>query len=123
MGSISKLIFPQGGLNFKVKIHFREIFCPVIPSIVSVRFITEPQYDKVLYENIGYVLRDINPKVSVKIKTTREFHDRFWIVDEKKGLFIGTSLNGLGRKYALTDFINDEDIADIVEKLKQLNLL
>ena len=54
---------------------------------------------------------------------TNDFHDRFCIADEVKALFIGTSLNGIGRKYALADFMEDEDTATIVKELRRASLI
>jgi hypothetical protein len=64
-----------------------------------------------------------NPKVRFKRVTTDAFHDRFWIVDRSKGLFLGTSANSLGYKYALADRLEDADVADIIAELIALRLL
>ena len=102
---------------------FREIFGLVIPKLAMVRFITKPDHDRALYKDIKSVLIDLNPGINVVHKTTKDFHDRYWIADEVKGLFIGTSLNGIGKKYALVDFMEDEDTATIVKELKQASLI
>lgn len=102
---------------------FKEIFGSVIPQIASLRFITKPDYDEALYQSITQLLVGFNPQISVSCRTTNDFHDRFWIADEKKGLFVGTSLNGIGKKYALTDFMKDEDTAVIMEEIRRLHLL
>lgn len=102
---------------------FREIFGSVIPKVATVRFITKPNHDRALYEDIRSVLVDLNPEINVVHRTTKDFHDRFWIADEVKGLFIGTSFNGIGRKYALADFMKDEDTATIVEELRRASLI
>ena len=102
---------------------FREIFRSVVPKVASVRFITEPKYNEALYQDIKNVLVELNHKINVIHKTTEDFHDRFWIADEMKGLFVGTSLNGIGRRYALVDFMEDEDTATIVKELRRASLL
>lgn len=102
---------------------FREIFGLVIPKVAMVRFITKPDHDRALYKDIKSVLIDLNPEINVVHKMTNDFHDRYWIADEVKGLFIGTSLNGIGRKYALADFMEDEDTATIVKELKRASLI
>jgi len=38
-------------------------------------------------------------------------------------LVIDTSLNGIGKRYALVDFMKDEDTATIVEELRQASLI
>jgi hypothetical protein len=69
------------------------------------------------------VLIDLSPKIDATLKMTDDFHDRFWIADKAKGLFVGTSLNGIGKKYALVDVMRDEDTATIVKELRRVNLL
>lgn len=102
---------------------FREIFGLVIPKIAVVRFITKPEHDREVYNDIKSVLIDLNPKIIVVHKMTNDFHDRYWIADEVRGLFIGTSLNGIGRKYALVDFMKDEDTAIIMKELRRASLI
>jgi len=101
----------------------REIFSLVIPKVAMVRFITQPKHNRALYEDIKSVLIDLNPEIKVVYKMTEDFHDRFWIADEVKGLFIGTSFNGIGKKYALVDFMKDEDTATIVKELRRASLI
>ncbi len=101
-----------------------DIFAQVINGIKEVRFITSSKhYDKSLYEDIERLFKILNNQVVIECKTTEDFHDRFWIVDEVKGLFIGTSLNGIGKRYALVDNMSDEDTKTIVEELRKLDLL
>lgn len=101
----------------------REIIGPIIPKIKSARFITRAEYDGALYDAISRIFTDLNPQMDISHRTTNDFHDRFWIVDETRGMFVGTSLNGLGKKYALTDFIRNEDTVIIVEELRKAKLL
>ena len=40
---------------------------------------------------------------SVRIKMTTDFHDRFLIIDDKEGYFIGASIKDAGKKsFAIT---------------------
>ena len=49
-------------------------------------------------------------------------HDRFWIdVDSYKGIVMGTSFNGIGKKLALIDFLKETDAKDIIDTLKGIN--
>jgi len=102
---------------------FRGIFGSVIPKVATVRFITKPDYDMALYKDINSVLVELNPQINVFHRVTEAFHDRFWIADEVKGLFIGTSFDGIGRRYALADFMEDEDTATIVKELRRASLI
>lgn len=101
----------------------RGIFSSVIPKIDSIRFITKPDYDKELYRDITQLLIGLSPKINTIHNTTDDFHDRFWIADKAKGLVVGTSLNGIGKRFALVDFMRDEDTATIVKELKRARLL
>ena len=49
-----------------------------------------------------------------------EINDRFWIGDQTRGIVIGTSLTGLGNRYALMDYISDQDSADIYARYQAL---
>lgn len=57
------------------------------------------------------------------IHETNEYHDRIWISDRKKGFFTGTSINGIGKKLALINFIKSEDVEFIIEILQGAELL
>ena len=63
------------------------------------------------------------PALTVVTHTSSTFHDRFWIADGDRGLFVGTSLNGLGKRYALADYLSTGDAKDIHAELSQLGLL
>jgi hypothetical protein len=102
---------------------FKDIFLPSIGKVASFNFITKPNFDQNLFQDCKRLLLTLNPNLNVDCKTTDDFHDRFWIVDQTKGLFVGTSLNGVGKRYALVDFIRDEDTKEIVNTLEQLKLV
>ena len=115
---LEKTAYQEGYIDL-----IREVFKPVVPQVGSIIFITKSNYDPALYQKVAQIFARINPKIRVFIKTTEDFHDRWWIVDEVKGLFIGTSLNGIGRKYALSDYIDEKDVADIMHELRKQHLL
>ncbi|MDD2814962.1 MAG: hypothetical protein PHP00_04395 [Thiotrichaceae bacterium] len=47
---------------------------------------------------------------------TNEFHDRFWIdPDNCLGIVMGTSLNGIGKKIALIDKLQQQDVIDVTK--------
>jgi hypothetical protein len=102
---------------------FKDIFLPSIGKVASFNFITNPNFNQNLFQDCKRLLLTLNPNLNVDYKTTDDFHDRFWIVDQTKGLFVGTSLNGVGKRYALVDFIRDEDTKEIVNTLEQLKLV
>ena len=102
---------------------FTDIFSPTISNIKHMNFITCPKYNTDLFSDFKESLIRLNPELSVVCKTTKEFHDRFWIIDRTKGLFIGTSLNGIGKRYALVDIIRDNDTKDLMNVLMKLQLV
>jgi len=56
----------------------------------------------------------------ISTKYSDVFHDRFWIADEVRGVFVGTSLNGIGRRYAIIDYLQQRDVVDIVQRYDQI---
>jgi hypothetical protein len=63
---------------------------------------------------------DKKPGIIISIKYTEVFHDRFWIADQSRGLFVGTSLNGIGKRYSLVDYLREEDVKDIYARFGAL---
>src|SRR4030042_2650101 len=102
---------------------FEQIVNSVIGKIKLVRFVTLPSYNDELYKKTVTLLENMNPHISVEHSKSEYFHDRFWIADDQRGIFVGTSLNGLGNKYALVDNIRDSDTNSIVEELRRLELI
>lgn len=102
---------------------FEDIFAPSIGNVNTVSFITKPGYDEKLLIKFKNLLTTLNPKVSITCRTTSDFHDRFWIIDRIKGLFIGTSLNGIGKRYTLFDVICDEDTKEIIRVLEESEMI
>lgn len=71
-------------------------------------------------------VQSINPNIQISHYCTNEIHDRFWINPiNKKGLVIGTSLNGILKKYSFFDNLRDDDVGEILEVIRGLfpNLL
>jgi hypothetical protein len=60
------------------------------------------------------------PNVTTIRKYSQAFHDRFWIADGQRGTFIGTSLNGVGRRYAVIDCLQDVDTEHLINRYNQL---
>ena len=102
---------------------FGHIVKSVIGKIKLVRFVTQPSYSDELYKKTVTLLESMNPHISVEHSKSEYFHDRLWIADDQRGIFVGTSLNGLGNKYALVDSIKDSDTNSIVEELQRLELI
>jgi len=92
-------------------------------TIKKLTFITLPNYDLPTFQDVQNKIKAINSHLCIEIKSTSIFHDRFWIADQERGIFIGTSINGLGNKYAIFDYISPEDILNIIKILKSERIL
>ena len=67
--------------------------------------------------------KDINkfnaqyPKL--RVKKTVDFHDRFLIIDDKEGYFIGASIKDAGNKsFAITNIEDEKMIQDLINKVR-----
>ena len=56
---------------------------------------------------------------SLSVKTTTDFHDRFLIIDDKEGYFIGASIKDAGKKsFAITKIEDGKLVLDLINKVK-----
>lgn len=121
---VDNYIFPSSIRTAKEELDyiqiFEDIFFSTINKIEKIIFVTKPNYNSNLYAKIEGLLLSINPDLSIMCKTTDAFHDRFWIIDKSKGLFVGTSLNGIGKRYAMVDTIRDKDVQELMKVLENL---
>jgi hypothetical protein len=92
------------------------LWAGVVESLASLVIIMEhPKFvDAGLLRDASTKALARNTGLRFKHVTSDAFHDRFWIVDRTRGLFLGTSANRLGYKYALADRLEDADVADII---------
>lgn len=68
-------------------------------------------------------IKSIQPNITINDFSTDEFHDRFWLdPDRSIGIVMGTSLNGLGNKISLIDKLADQDVKEIINLAKRLNV-
>jgi hypothetical protein len=72
-------------------------------SGIDLEIATKSDRDTALEKAFYNGVTSIRASTNVQTKYTNVFHDRFWIADEERGLFIGTSLNGIGHRYAVSD--------------------
>jgi hypothetical protein len=93
------------------------------PTISLLRLVTKPLRQSTMVGDLRLALASTAPQCQVHHVSTNRYHDRFWIVDETKGLFVGTSLNGIGKKYSIVDYLDSHDVADIVSDLMAQKLL
>ena len=101
---IDRFIFPK---NFdpSYPIFFVDILDKYLSNLNSLNIITSSTHNVPLKNSIIALLKAKKDTLQIDIKCNDDFHDRFWISDfNNKGLLLGTSLNGFGRKYALIDY-------------------
>lgn len=101
----------------------RNVFGPFLGRIKTLKFITKPSYKDDVFHEAQNLLKAFNNELTIIIKTADIFHDRFWIIDERAGFFVGTSLNGIGKRYALVDKIRADDTREILRVLKNESLI
>lgn len=83
-------------------------------NLKSIQFITSKgNHNQDLFNNI----KDKCNCKNINLDFTDDYHDRLWIANRRKAFIMGTSLNGLGKKISLIDFINEEDLQDIIKDL------
>lgn len=102
-----------------------QVLHQILPTLHTLTVITLPNKVNVaLVTNVTSALAAQAPNLSVVHKTTQTFHDRFWIDPvSPKGFICGSSLNGLGKRYALVDNLQSSDVADVIAALKRESLL
>lgn len=100
--------------------HLGMVFRNAIERISRLEIVTKPDRNQVAEAAFLNEVKSIKADVKCRIKYTCIFHDRFWIADGKRGIFVGTSLNGIGRRYAIADYIREEDVKDIYARFQTL---
>lgn len=99
---------------------FVSIFQGAIKACGYLNICTLQNRNTNLEQQIESQIQSINPNISINKKYSNVFHDRFWIADEERGVFVGTSLNGVGRRYAVIDYLQEEDAKEIVTRYNQI---
>lgn len=98
-----------------------------INDIREIRVITAPNkraYSTTTRSKVERAIKDVKPDILITHSTSDHIHDRFWITSNRqKGILLGTSLNGLGKKYSVIEYLSPQDVVKIVSVLKEDNLL
>lgn len=98
---------------------FLRLLRPISSDLKEICFITNGIKDDTK-NDIHSGVKAINKSIKIQDLTTNAFHDRFWIdPDNKKGIVMGTSLNGLGNKISLVDRLCTNDVAEISKLAKK----
>ena len=81
----------------------------------------EQRYNRELFCDIERELKD--KKIFIKTIHFQDIHDRFWISNLKKGIVMGTSLNGIGGKLCYINTLDENDVELIIKYFEENNLL
>jgi len=101
-----------------------QILQPVLSGLRNLTIVTNSGAKPTAVSEVTRLLKASEPQLSLVHKISGTFHDRFWINPvSATGFVTGTSLNGLGKKYALVDRLQPSDVADVVAALKGEGLL
>lgn len=100
-----------------------EVLEPVVRGVRKLLVITSQDHNVQLRAELEERLRISHPGCRFRHCCSENFHDRFWIADRSRGLFVGTSPNGLGIRYALADYLATDDVQEIVTALENEGLL
>ena len=119
---VDRYLLPKRSSNDYLNMLF-DIIKSVVKQTQQLVIITASNYDSGIWDKLRKRLHTLNPNCRVTHRCSESFHDRFWIADNKRGLFLGTSLNGLGRRYALVDYLAASDVQEIITALRAEKLL
>ncbi|WP_434776856.1 hypothetical protein [Neisseria sp. Ec49-e6-T10] len=94
---------------------FGRLIAPFASTLEEIIIVTNGKESEIktdMHLEIG----KLNSKVKINDVETKAFHDRFWIdPDNRTGVVMGTSLNGLGNKISLIDYIGFNDVDELIE--------
>ncbi|MFK4296558.1 hypothetical protein ABH924_001703 [Arthrobacter sp. GAS37] len=66
-------------------------------------------------------LARLMPDVSLNVIRSNNFHDRFWIADRDRGVIVGASLNGIGRRIFFMDRLPSADVQEVVREIELID--
>jgi len=115
---IDQYIFPKNNDNDYIELFF-DVFGKAFEKINHLTIFTNTKRNQKLEGKIGNKIKN-EYHVHINTNYTDAFHDRVWIIDDEKGLFVGTSLNGIGKKYTLFGRLQEQDVKDIVNRCAEL---
>ncbi len=79
-----------------------DILEPFKDNISIIEIITfEPKINHNNFKKFKNEFKDFK----IHVFSSKDFHDRFWIIDDSKAFIVGASMNGIGNKHF---FVQDE---------------
>lgn len=92
-----------------------ELIAPILAPDASVTCLVNRKVNRDVQTVTEDHLRTLVPDATLQAKETEDFHDRFWIADRKRGVVVGSSFNGLGKRIFLVDTLSKPDLEAILE--------
>jgi len=120
---IDPYLYKANSINYAS--YFGSVLGPFASGLRRLYTITDSHNDQAqTVTTIQAEIRSLNPGITIHHTTSADFHDRFWISNARgSGVLLGSSLNSLGRKYAIIDRLKDADVRDIVAALTTRGLV
>ena len=103
-------------------VFFVDILRKYFDQIKRISFVTNESYNSAIKTTVFDLIKSIKPELDLEIKAYEFFHDRFWLCNNK-GLFVGTSLNGVGKKYTLIDYIKKKDVSLLFNEIQDKGII
>lgn len=104
----------------KVATTFIQLIDPIISEIDKITVVSNGNNKHSISKYIEN-LKNANPKIQVENYITQDFHDRFWLNPiSRKGIIVGTSINGIGKKISLVDTLNSIDASQVLKELSKI---
>lgn len=98
-----------------------EVVAPLVEDVEELRLVVSGRNTgQPVRTALTGQLRDAHPQLAVDVVETEDFHDRFWIADGQRGLVMGTSLNGIGRRIFLIDDLSSTDVKDVLAEVESI---
>ncbi|MBU0712336.1 hypothetical protein KKA87_10500 [bacterium] len=100
--------------------YFIAVFQGSISKCNKLSIVTKKDRNERIENEIVKRILNVNSNLTICQKYSNIFHDRYWIADQSRGLLVGTSLNGIGRKYSTIDYLDNRDTLEIIDKFNEL---
>ncbi|MEM5547040.1 hypothetical protein [Pseudoalteromonas fuliginea] len=104
----------------EVSAKFIRLLAPVFDNLKSLVVVSNSN-NKSSQAEYNNKLLEVNPDLVVTNYISNDFHDRFWVNPENvKGIVVGTSINGIGKKISLVDTLSTADVEQILSELSSV---
>ena len=99
-----------------------DLIAPLLDEDATVRCVVNKRANARVAAGVRENLALLKPGVSLMIRESEDFHDRFWIAEKSRGVVVGASLNGLGSRLFFIDELDAEDVAAILKVLETIGI-